>query len=153
MNVTSWPRSVESARHEFTEVCNACRHYSQLRFAVLTVGVAVVGALASVAMNAGSLPMIDRWLVILAGTLATVTFWRYEQLIEDRMKELTKRAESLESELDGYAMFTGRNRFPRSGAHQASGLLFGSMMMFWALKVVYLLTEARAAVQSLILGA
>src|ERR1051325_11414710 len=104
-------RSLENLRLEYSEANRNRRHYSNLRFAVLTVSFAVLGGVASVAFGVvdikspGSLNVV-RWARI-AGLLFSIVFFWFEVLLDRHLRHFGRIARDLEGPL-GCSQFTKR---------------------------------------------
>jgi|SRR5205085_283065 len=103
--------SLENLRLEYSEANNNRRHYSNLRFAVLTVFFAVLGGVASVAfgfveIKSPSSLNIARWARI-AGFIFTAIFFYIEILCELNLRYFGRVAKDLEESL-GYHQFRNR---------------------------------------------
>lgn len=106
------PRHAESLRHEYTELSLTFRHYSALRFAVLTVYFGITGGLATVAFGVAQVsnPSLQVFAKV-AGAVVGLAFFLLEVLIERYLRFFVARASELESEL-GYKLFSGRPAQP-----------------------------------------
>jgi hypothetical protein len=103
--------SLENLRLEYSEVNNNRRHYSNLRFAILTVFFAVVGGVASVAFGIVEVKSPTSINIVLwsrfAGLVFTLTFFSFEVLCEFNISHFGHVAKDLE-ELLGYRQFKTR---------------------------------------------
>jgi steroid 5-alpha reductase family enzyme len=106
--------SLENLRVEYSEANNNRRHYSNLRFAALSVFFAVLGGVSSVAfgiveIKSPSSPDIVLWARI-AGLVFTIVFFSFEILGDLNLRHFGRVAKDLE-DLLGYRQFKTRN-FP-----------------------------------------
>jgi hypothetical protein len=102
--------SIEGLRHEYAEVNLNFRHYSALRFAILTVFFAILGAISMVAfgLTSNTSPMITR-IAKIGGLLITSLFFVYEFVIQKYIRHFGDMAQNLEEKL-GYQQLTKRPR-------------------------------------------
>jgi len=100
-------RSEESLRHEYTEVLQLIRHYSNLRFAIYTILFAAVGGLGFVAFGKNQFDAHTATLARIAGIPAIALFGWYEERCAQAFDIGVRRAIELEGLLN-YAQFTRR---------------------------------------------
>ena len=109
--------SLENLRLEYSEVNNNRRHYSNLRFAGLSVFFAVLGGIASVAFGIVDVKRAPFNITIaarIAGLIFTWVFFSFEILCDLNVRYFGRVARILEYQL-GYCQFRGRRfRFPRA---------------------------------------
>ena len=130
-------RDRDFAQHEYTELSLTFRHYSTLRFAVLTVFFAVVGALASVAFGVtkpGS-PAIAQYAKV-AGLIVSLAFFLLEVLIEKYLRYFVSLALELEREL-GYKVFSGRPQSKFLQTRFATWGLFLLIILSWLFALAF----------------
>jgi hypothetical protein len=131
------PRGDESRRHEYSEVLLTFRHYSALRFVVLTVFLAIVGVLASVVSGVTAVkpPALHLWAKI-AGLLVSLAFFMLEFLIERYINYVADRAKALDEEL-GYWHFRGRPASKMFKTRHATWPMFGFIILFWVSSLLF----------------
>ena len=122
----------ECLRHAYTEAATSFRHYSNLRFAILSVYVALVGALGGVALGIlGSAPTITVVrLSAFAAILVSGTFFTCEIVCERNRHHFAEVMRDLEAILPCKAMV----RFPISSLFQAARafkLLYSFNLLLW----------------------
>lgn len=127
-------RSLENLRVEYIEANNNRRHYSNLRFGMLTVFFAVLGGVGSVAFGIveikTQLPLnVMRWARI-AGFLFTLVFFSFEILLDLNLRHFGRIAKGLEDSL-GYTQFKTRNFHYMPRAFYASCSMFVLIVAFW----------------------
>lgn len=98
-------RSQESLRHEYAEVTQNVRHYSNLRFAIFTIFFAVMAGVGIVAFGEGQFDAHAAVVARIAGFAVIMIFWMYEERTSLRLKHFAKVAVELERSL-GYTQFT-----------------------------------------------
>ena len=125
-------QSLEGLRHEYSEVCQNFRHYSALRFAMMTVFFATVGGLATVAFpdkqaSFGFLNTAAR----IGGLTITLTFFLLEVILEGYLRHYAGVAMKLEQSL-GYSQFSTRPRFRGLRTKHATWTIYALLAVFWA---------------------
>ena len=122
----------ENLRHEYSELGEALRHYSALRFAILTVFFALVGGLISISFSPSN---TNQFVIIstrVGGLLGTLAFWVFEYRLEIYMSHFEHRAKELEEAL-GYNIYTGRKQggFRFISTPLAIRGLYSAVIIFW----------------------
>ncbi|MBI2295852.1 MAG: hypothetical protein HYU76_07445 [Betaproteobacteria bacterium] len=97
-------RSEESLRHEYTEVVQNIRHYSNLRFAVFTIFFAVMGGVGYVAFGKGQFSDQAAAVARIAGFPVMAIFWLYEERAGHLLDHFMRVAIELEHAL-GYTQY------------------------------------------------
>ena len=100
-------RSEESLRHEYTDVVQNIRHYSNLRFAVFSIFFAVIGGVGFVAFGEGQFTDQAVSAARIAGFPVIVIFWLYEELTDVQFRHAIRIAVELDRSL-GYTLYTTR---------------------------------------------
>lgn len=103
-------RSDESLRHEYTEVVQSIRHYSNLRFAIFTIFFAVMGGVGFVGFGQEQFSAQAALVARIAGFAVAVVFWLYQERTARMWEHCRLLAVSLERELD-YKQFSTRPDF------------------------------------------
>ena len=126
------PRSEKSLRHEYTEVLQNIRHYSNLRFAIFTIVFAVMGGIGFVAFGKGQFDAHTALVARIAGILFVVLFWLYEERTSSRFNACQSVAVNLERAL-GYthvsSMVASTRLIPGGGL--ISRLFFSLLTLAW----------------------
>jgi len=130
--------SLENLRLEYAEANNNRRHYSNLRFAVLSVFFAVLGGVASVAfgiveIKSPTSPDIALWARI-AGLLFTVVFFSFEILCDLNLRHFGRVAKELEDPL-GYRQFKTRKFLYVPRAWYFTWGMFVLLIIFWIVSI------------------
>jgi hypothetical protein len=136
-------QTLERMQQEYTEVNNNIRHYSLLRFTVLTVYFAAFGGIASVAFGffvpqSGS----DEHLKLggrIAGFLVTFLFAQYEYLVVDALDKNRKRGKNLEKHLL-YNQITSRSSKPIIISQYTLRVFYCLLLLFWMVMIIISLT-------------
>jgi hypothetical protein len=131
-------RSPENLRLVYAEANNNRRHYSNLRFAVLTVFFAVIGGVGSVAfgiVEIKSPPSLNvmRWARI-AGLLFTLVFSWFEVLLDLNLRHFLRIAKGLEDSL-GYTQFKARKFHYMPRAIYATWCMYALIIAFWVYSI------------------
>ena len=94
--------NIENYRHEYGEICQFLRHYSNLRFAILTVFFAIIAGLALVSFKIDFSPQPKFLIPIakIAGFLMTIIFWIFVERTITFAKHYEHRANELEKKLE-----------------------------------------------------
>ena len=123
--------------NEYTELGIAIRHYSALRFAILTIFCAFVGGLMAGFVTLKLNPVLIV-LINIIGTLGAFVFIIYELRLSTYMGHFETRATELENKL-GYNLYSGRRKrndtptlisFPL-----ATKIFYISVMVFWMISL------------------
>ncbi len=120
-------------KDEYHELGQTMRHYSALRFAMLTVFFALVVGIITISFDATN---ADKFVMIstrIGGLIVTLAFWVFEYRLEVYMRHFERRVADLETAL-GYNIYTGRKfggvRFINTPL--AIRILYFSVLVFWA---------------------
>lgn len=103
-------RSEESLRHEYTEVVQSIRHYSNLRFAIFTIFFAVMGGVGFVAFGQEQFDTHAALVARIAGFAVVAVFWMYQELTARMFQHCRQVAVNLEHELN-YTQFSTQPTF------------------------------------------
>ncbi|MDW8305432.1 MAG: hypothetical protein RML33_11425, partial [Acidobacteriota bacterium] len=121
-----------------SELGQAMRHYSALRFAILTVFFALVGGLITISFDALSANQFMIVATRVGGLIGTLAFLVFEYRLEVYMSHFENRAAELEKAL-GYNIYTGRKqggvRFISTPL--AIRLLYFAVIIFWIVSFFY----------------
>lgn len=119
---------------EYNELGSAIRHYSALRFAMLTIFFALVGGLITFAFDHAQTSSFATVTAKLGGVLVTFVFWVFEYRLSAYMAFFDRRSVELEQKL-GYAIYSARQKSqPWLGIFstpRVSKILFASVSVFW----------------------
>ncbi len=89
-----------SVEKEYLDASENFRHYSNLRFAIFTIYLAVMAGLGSVAFKSdSSVPSYVLVVARIGGLLMTFAFWHYEEQAFQLLKHFHKQAKFLEGSL------------------------------------------------------
>lgn len=126
-----------SIKAEYDELTHAMRHYSSLRFAILTVFFAVIGGLIAISFNPTPANQFVQMSTRFGGLLATVVFAIYEYRLEVYLLNFENRAIHIERVL-GYKIYTERSKgsLPLLSTRLATRTLYGVVTTFWLLSFV-----------------
>ena len=106
-------RSVESLRHEYTEVTLYNRHHTSLRFVVFSIFFAVMGGVGFVAFSKGQFHANAAVMGRIAGLLVIALFWVYIERLSELVNYYTAHRARLERLLGYTIRAAGRGLFPR----------------------------------------
>ena len=124
--------AIGDPRDEYLDASSNQRQYMTLRFAQLTVYLALTGFLFKFAFveEAGVAPFV-RTVLKGAGLVTTLLFWIHQERTMLFWTHFVKRAAELEADL-GFRQYSGR---PRSGvlsSFKAMRLFYILIVLFWA---------------------
>ena len=129
-------RSEESLRHEYTEVVQNIRHYSNLRFAVFSIFFAVMAGVGIVGFGKGQFSDQAAAVARIAGFPVIAIFWLYEERASQFFDHYTSVAIGLE-QLLGYRQYSTKPP-PRLYLPQAkvlTRLFFVLLALLWVYAV------------------
>lgn len=116
---------------EYKDLSDNMRHYGNMRFAQLTIFVAITGGLLAVISNEKSaLLPIHKTILKVVGLCIAVTFWIMEERAADYWHHFRKRAEMLEESL-GYEQYRGRPEKRLLTATNATRTIFVGIIVLW----------------------
>lgn len=132
MSEKNQPRSDESLRHEYTEVVQNIRHYSNLRFAIFTIFFAVMGGVGFVAFGKGQFDAHAALVARMAGIPVVALFWLYQERTSFRYDHAYSVAVNLERALSytQFASWPVARRFP-PGPGLINRLFFFLITLAW----------------------
>ena len=134
MNEPQQGRSENSLRHEYNEVGQNIRHYQNLRFAILSVFIAMVAGVGLVAFGKGQFSEHAAVGARIAGVLLIAVFWLYEERQTEFLLHFRRAAVELERPL-GYTQWTA---MPIGGGrHISTKILWRLFFFLLALLWVY----------------
>ena len=121
----------DDARVEYLDVSSNLRHWNTLRFAELTIYIAMMGAMMNVAFAGGSdSPSTFGVVVRAAGVLVSLLFWILQERTMAWWYAFVHRASELEEVL-GYKQYRRRPKGHRLTGRVAVRLLFIVIIVFW----------------------
>jgi hypothetical protein len=125
---------MENLRHEYSETATSYRHFSGLRFAILTVYVALVVALGSVALRVvgeGAGKEVSRMAAV-GAFIVTVTFFTCERVCEFNRNYFVDVLKKLEGKL-GFTTMTEmpKRRYARAAPMLATFYSFNLLFWLW----------------------
>jgi hypothetical protein len=131
--------NLEGLRHEYTEVNNNIRHYSNLRFTAFTVYFAILGGLISVAfgffeVKGGNPEHMKLWSRI-GGLLITSLFLQYHLRIQAVLVGTLEVGVKLESLL-GYSQITSRSLSQSRLTNHLTTAFYCLLIIFWLTVIV-----------------
>ena len=106
-------RSNKSLRHEYTEVTQFFRHFTNLRFVVFSIFFAVMGGIGFVAYSEGQFHAKAAIMGRIAGMLVIALFWLYIERLSYQVNYYSSLRAELERTLGYASRQTGRGFFPR----------------------------------------
>lgn len=126
-------------RDEYLDASSNVRHWTTLRFAQLTIYVALTAGLLNVLLGKGGPPSGRTALAIeLAGLLTTAVYWLLQERTMLYWYTFVRRAAELEPEL-GFRQYSGRPTSGLLSSSNAMRALFVVMLLFWGASAVDLI--------------
>jgi hypothetical protein len=130
---------VEGLRHEYTEICNSNRHYSNLRFAILTVCFAIMGGLLKILFDSplcSTNPKIVSLKVV--GIVTALIFGIFELYCLNYILTFIENAKDLESKL-GYKQFENReNKILKTKYLKFANVgIYIVLIIFWVFQLFF----------------
>ena len=119
---------------EYTEVNNNLRHYSNLRFAQLTIFLALTGGLIAITFSKDISNKL-KTLFEATGIFISLMFLLIEESATHKWKSFKKRGIELEKDLE----FSQLINFPSSGlfsATAATRMLYAGVIFFWLIALI-----------------
>ncbi len=124
-------RSREEIKEEYLDASTNVRHWSNLRFAQLTVYIAVSGGLTAILFNSAFiLAEPFRLIIASAGVITTIVFWITEERTMAYWRNFIERAAALEPAL-GYRQYSTRPPGKLISSANAIRVLFVLLFIFW----------------------
>jgi hypothetical protein len=129
-------KDYELKRDELQEIGLQIRHYSNLRFAVLTVLFAFLGGAVTISTNLQQQSINEFYVtsVKVAGLLGTLVFWYFELRLAGFLEKYETRADEIEKQLK-YQVYSGRLKV-RIKTTWIMGSLYFAVLLFWILSIV-----------------
>jgi len=121
----------EHLQVEYQDVSENLRHYSNMRFAQMTLFLAITAGLGSVIIHDLKTP--SQWLRTIGGVggaVAAVIFWVLEERAADYWHHFRRRAVQLEKIL-GYAQYRERPARSYVTATNAVRVFYAIILLFW----------------------
>lgn len=127
----------ENAKAEYLDVSSNLRHWNTLRFAELTIYIAVMGAMMNFAFgNAADYTESFSLVVKTAGILISLLFWILQERTMMWWYSFVKRAAELE-EILGFEQYRRRPQGHRITGRIAIRLFFFLIMIFWLISIFF----------------
>lgn len=123
-------------KHEYSEVNQNFRHYSNLRFAIFTVFFAITGVLIASTFGISNEQISEsRAFLKLGGVIVTLVFFVLEHILNEYLRHFAKVAVDLEQKL-GYTQFSTRPTFKVQARH-ATYALYILFLLFWIYALIF----------------
>lgn len=124
-------------KEEYKDLSDNMRHYANMRFAQLTIFVALTGGLIIVlfSKDAPDSPLAKAILKV-AGIFIAAMFWIMEERAADYWHHFRKRAVELE-DLLGYRQYKDRPTRRLLTATDASRAIYAGAIVFWIIALIW----------------
>ena len=127
----------DDLKAEYLDASENIRHWSNLRFAQLTVFIAITAGLTAALFQAQTtLVMPIRLMIEVAGITVVVVFWITEERTMSYWRNFVQRAAALEEEL-GFQQYSTRPREGMITSANAVRLLFLLLLLFWITTLIW----------------
>ncbi len=121
---------------EYKDLSANMRQYASMRFAQLTLFIAMTAGLFNLLFGSNStISGLPRDIFKSVGILIAIAFWVMEERAADYWHHFRRRAVELESEL-GYRQYTTRPVRNFISATNAVRLLYGVVVIFWLISLL-----------------
>lgn len=129
--------SKELLLDELKEIGHQLRHYSSLRFAILTVFFAFLGGAVSIGTTLQQQQIQDFYVISvkLGGFLGTLVFWFFEMRIGRNFVRYEIRADEIEKQL-GFHVYSGRLNVTIK-TPWVTAVLYSAVLIFWILALMF----------------
>ncbi len=130
-------KDYELRQEELKELGLQIRHYSNLRFAVLTVFFAFLGGAITIGTNLQQ-QVVNEFYIIsvkIASLLGTLVFWYFELRLAGFLEKYEARADEIEKQLK-YQVYSGRLKV-RIKTTWVTGTLYFVVLLFWFLAILF----------------
>lgn len=125
----------EAANTEYLDVSSNLRHWNTLRFAELTIYIAIMGAMMNVAFGRSvEQPPEFLLLVKVAGFVVSLLFWILQERTMMWWYAFVERAAQLE-EILGYEQYRNRPQGHYITGRVSMRLFFFLLMIFWVVTI------------------
>lgn len=123
---------------EYLDASNNQRQFQTLRFAQLTVFLAVIGVLFNLLFGGSATSDLTvRTLIKAAGLLVTLVFWVQQERTQSFWTHFVQRAAELEEEL-GYKQYSTRPAAGLISSFKAMQLFFIILTLFWIASFIWI---------------
>lgn len=125
----------EAAKTEYIDVSTNLRHWNTLRFAELTIYIAIMGAMMNIAFGgSGEMTWSVSLMVKAAGIIVSILFWVLQERTMAWWYGFVQRAAELEEVLD-FEQYRRRPQGHRITGRVAMRLFFFLFMIFWSVSI------------------
>jgi hypothetical protein len=125
-------------KDEYLDASANQRQFQTLRFAQITVFIAITGFLINLLFNASiPVPTLERLALKTGGLLVTFLFWIHQERVMAYWNHFVQRAAELEKEL-GFRQYSTRPRAGIVSSFKAMRLFFIVFALFWTVALVWL---------------
>ena len=119
-------------KDEYLDASNNARQYQTIRFAQLTVYLALIGFLLNFLFSgSSSITFLVRIFLQLGGLISTLLFWIHQERTMTYWNHFVRRAAQLEEEL-GFKQYSTRPPAGLLSSFKAMRLFFLIFTLFWA---------------------
>jgi hypothetical protein len=123
---------------EYADVSSNVRHFQTIRFAQLTIFIALTGGLLNVLFGrAATLPLWGSIIIRIAGLLISLLYWVLQERTMLYWRHFIHRAAELEKLL-GYKQYSTRPRAGLFTGTNAMRLFFLVITLFWVSSLLWL---------------
>ncbi len=128
--------AIRLAKDEYSDASNNVRHWSTLRFAQLTIYIALSASLMNMAVSGGGSTPVARLLIKVAGLVVALVFWVLQERTMLYWNHFVRRAAELEPSL-GFRQYSARPRAGVLSSANAMRLFFVVIVLFWVAAFIW----------------
>lgn len=128
--------AIRLAKDEYSDASNNVRHWSTLRFAQLTIYIALSASLMNMAVSGGGSTPVARLLIKVAGLVVALVFWVLQERTMLYWNHFVRRAAELEPSL-GFRQYSARPRAGVLSSTNAMRLFFVVIVLFWVAAFIW----------------
>jgi hypothetical protein len=126
-----------SPKDEYLDASNNQRQFQSMRFAQLTVFLAIIGVILNLLFSGGeALTPIRTLLLKAAGLIMTLLFWVQQERTMLWWNHFVRRAAELEEEL-GFKQYSNRPPAGALSSFKAMRLFFIILTLFWIASMIW----------------
>lgn len=129
--------SMGDPKDEYKDVSANMRQYGNMRFAQLTLFIALTASLLMGLFTSNpALSFLVRFVLKIGGLITTVVFWIMEERAADYWHHFRRRAVDLEKQL-GYKQYSTRPARTIVTATNAVRVFYSFMFLFWVITLIW----------------
>ena len=122
---------------EFKQACELFRHYSNMRFAIITVYIAITTAILSVIFGNNPPPDTTQYLLNIGGLLFTIIFLWFQEVAIKHLAAIATYGETIETSVN-FKLFANRGKPKHKIFYMAiaTRILYSIFAIFWIFRII-----------------